>query len=124
MANSQANARTASGLNIIAGLWLIIAPFALGYSNIDAAMWNDVLVGIAVVILAGIRTATPGRYTGFSWTNVALGVWLIIAPFVLQYGAAAVGNAGAAFWNDILLGIAVAALAWASAASTSRIAHR
>lgn len=121
MATSQSNARTASGINVIAGIWLIIAPWALGYSNIDAAVWNDVLVGIAVVILAGIRTATPNRSTGVSWANVALGVWLIIAPFILQYGAYAMGNAGAAFWNDILLGIAVAALAWASAASTQRV---
>jgi hypothetical protein len=31
----------ASGLNVLAGIWLIIAPFALGYGSGDP-YWNDI----------------------------------------------------------------------------------
>jgi hypothetical protein len=33
------------------GVWLICAPFFLGYSGASGAMWNDVITGICVVIL-------------------------------------------------------------------------
>jgi predicted signal transduction protein with EAL and GGDEF domain len=118
MANSNAksSARTASGLNLLAGAWLIIAPWALGYSQVSAAVWNDVIVGATIVILAGIRTATPDRYTGVSWTNVVLGVWLLVAPFILVYSAG-----GAPVWNDIIVGILVVSLGWVSAANTAKL---
>lgn len=36
----------------LGGLWVLIAPFALGYSATTAAAYNDVIVGLAVLILA------------------------------------------------------------------------
>lgn len=38
----------AGWIPLILGLWLIAAPFVLGYSHISAAMFNDVIVGIVV----------------------------------------------------------------------------
>ena len=35
------------------GAWLVIAPFALGYTALVAAFWNDIIAGIVVVVLAG-----------------------------------------------------------------------
>ncbi|MEW5718865.1 MAG: SPW repeat protein [Chloroflexota bacterium] len=35
------------------GLWLIIAPFTLGYSATASAMWNEIIVGIVVAACAG-----------------------------------------------------------------------
>src|SRR5437868_13716449 len=43
-----------SGLNVIAGIWLIIAPWVLGYSGRDPR-WNDVVFGIIVGIFALVR---------------------------------------------------------------------
>lgn len=37
-------------LFIIAGLWLIIAPFVLGYAQ-GAAMGNDLVVGIILALV-------------------------------------------------------------------------
>jgi hypothetical protein len=42
----------ASGLNAVMGLWLIISTFVLGYSFISSAMWNAILSGIAVLLVA------------------------------------------------------------------------
>lgn len=52
--------------NAVVGLWLIIAPFALGFSAEAAAVWNHVIVGVVVAadaLWAGLalrrRTAAP-----------------------------------------------------------------
>lgn len=39
----------------VLGLWAIIAPFALGYTAIALAVWNDVIVGLIVATLAFVR---------------------------------------------------------------------
>ncbi len=44
-----------SWVNFVLGLWLIVAPFALHYRDITTAMWNNVIVGIVVAILAIVR---------------------------------------------------------------------
>ncbi len=44
-----------SWINFILGLWLIIAPFVLHFSNNQAATWNSVIVGIVVAVLSIIR---------------------------------------------------------------------
>ena len=44
-----------SWINFILGLWLIIAPFVLQFSNNQVATWNSVIVGIIVAVLSIIR---------------------------------------------------------------------
>jgi hypothetical protein len=100
--------RWTSGLNALLGLWLIVAPFALGYLE-PAARWNDILVGIVIASLAALRAFGRPAAPAWSWTNVALGVWLLIAPFLLSY------NTSAALWNDVVVGLIVVVLGWWSA---------
>jgi|ERR671922_2512295 hypothetical protein len=108
--------RWASGLNIAAGAWLILAPFVLMYSDVTGAVWNDVLVGIAVLAFAWYRTARPASGIGASWTNAVLGGWLVLAPFALAYS-----DVTAAISNDIVLGVIVLSLAIWSAAAGGRL---
>jgi hypothetical protein len=77
-AGSLDQVKTASGLNITAGIWLIISPFLLGYAEALTALWNHIIVGVLVVVLASYRVANPSLYPGLSWTNVVLGLWLIL----------------------------------------------
>lgn len=37
---------------VLAGIWLIIAPFVIGYSSTVSALWNDIVVGIIVAVVA------------------------------------------------------------------------
>jgi len=46
-------------INIIAGVWLIIAPFVLGYSANQTALVNDIVAGVVVGIIA-LVTAVGG----------------------------------------------------------------
>jgi VIT1/CCC1 family predicted Fe2+/Mn2+ transporter len=108
--------RSASGLNIAAGAWLIIAPFLLAYSDVAEGVWNDVIVGLAVLAFASYRVARPGSGIGLSWTNALLGGWLIIAPFALGYS-----DVTAAVWNDVIVGVVVVSLAIWSAAVGGRL---
>lgn len=55
-----------SWLNIFLGIWLIISPFVLGFAGHgSSAMWNNIIVGIAVGLLALIRSVAP-RAPGFA----------------------------------------------------------
>lgn len=85
---------------VAAGAWLMAAPAALGLSGATAA--NDQLVGALVVTFAAIGFGEAARAA--RWVNVPLGIWLLIAPWVLP------GDPGAARWHDPALGIAVVLL--------------
>jgi hypothetical protein len=41
-----------SWLVMLFGLWVVIAPFVLGYRSITLAFVNDIVVGILVLVLA------------------------------------------------------------------------
>ena len=90
-----------SWVNILLGIWMIASPFALGLHS-SKAIWNNVVTGALVGILAIIRWRIHQR--GWSWLNLIFGMWLVISPFVLFLG-------GAAMWNNVILGIIVAAVA-------------
>ena len=44
---------SADWLNLAAGLWLVLAPFFLGFSSATLATANSVAVGTLVMVLAG-----------------------------------------------------------------------
>jgi len=56
------------------------------------------------------RMVAPFRTVALGMVNVALGAWLVAAPFVLAY------NTTVATWNDIAVGGVVMVLAVVSAA--------
>lgn len=116
----------ASGLNILAGLWLIISPFVLGYFNLgraaapagaSAATSVDLIVGFVIALMAVIRffgvrkigvELFHNQTVWLSWGNVVLGLVLIVSPFLLQFT-----DVSAAYWNNIIVGVIVVILsAW------------
>lgn len=112
---SKRTAAATNGINLVSGLWLIAAPWVLGYEETEA-MWNDVVAGVLVVMAAGVKATNPIRYLRASWVNVIVGVWLILAPFVLQYGGDnVISGVNKALWNDVVLGILIVVPAWLSA---------
>lgn len=107
----------ASGLNVLAGIWLIIAPFVLNYGRGDS-VWNDVICGVIVGVLALAKVGGLHRAVGLSWINAIVGVWLFVSAFWLE----ATATAG---WNNIILGIIVFVLAlWSATASETGVFGR
>jgi SPW repeat len=39
-------------VNVVLGVWLVISPWVLGFSSLATAMWNAVIIGIVVAVLA------------------------------------------------------------------------
>ncbi len=105
-----------SGVDALVGIWLVVAPWVLGYSDVTSAMWTNVSVGSTIMLVALLRVTNPDQTMPIGWINVALGAWLIAAPFVLPYAADA--HTHPVYWNDILSGVGVFWFAlWSMAAA-------
>jgi len=102
--------KTASGLNFIAGIYLIISAWIGSINGGERA--NGIIFGIIVAILAASRFAeSTGPWA--SWLNALIGIWLIISPWV--YGFAGSGW----MWNSIVVGIIMLVLGFWAASSTN-----
>lgn len=61
----------------------------------------------------------PLGATAASAVTFLAGVWLVLAPFVLDYAPA--GSGIGAYWNDLVVGIAIATLAIVRAVAPSNV---
>ncbi len=105
-----------SGWNVALGVWVLISPFVMGYRQNTNFLWNNVIIGIAIALIALLRNMATGPRAVYSWLNVVLGIWLIISPFALRF----TGNA-LALWNNIIVGIIVTAIAASNVPSSEHV---
>ena len=94
--------------NILLGAWLFASPWALSYvEGYRNASMNAYILGVAIVVFAAVAVYIPRVWE--EWINMALGVWMIVSPWVL--GFTAERNIA---MNAIIVGLLVTALAaWA-----------
>ena len=96
-----------SGIVSLIGLWIAASPFV--YDTTVTALWNNLLVGAAVFLIAGYNyyRYTTGLRTGVgAMTLVAiLGLWTLAAPFLIEMVS------DAAFWSNVISGLLIALLA-------------
>ena len=90
--------------NALLGAWLILSPWALSYQTDTMPMVNAVVVGVALAAAALGATFVPRAWE--EWTEGALGLWLVVSPWVL--GFEALRNAMVA---AVATGVAIMALA-------------
>jgi VIT1/CCC1 family predicted Fe2+/Mn2+ transporter len=76
-----------SALNILLGAWLIVSPFVLPFHHLAAAVWNDVVAGILIGLVALIRASISRDEPGLGWCNTVLGTWVVVSPFVLGFAS-------------------------------------
>ncbi len=102
-------------VNLILGVWLIVAPWVgVGPANGFVA-WNSYIPGVIVAVFALVALARPQKWE--EWINLIVGVYLIVSPFVFGY----TGFVQAA-WNHVIVGLLIAGDAiWA--ASVRPMAH-
>jgi SPW repeat len=103
--------RWGAWLNVIAGVLLVIAPFALGYYTLsDVAMYEAVAVGLligGIALWSALSTAAPAY---LDYIVALLGGWSIVAPFVFGYHT----TIEVARNSDVMIGMAVALIALVS----------
>lgn len=77
-----------SWLNVLLGVWLVVAPFALS-TVIPDERWtiNDIVLGVLLVAASWAIVSMAAPPTGIAWFEVLCGIWLLVAPFVLRYSA-------------------------------------
>jgi hypothetical protein len=56
-------------ISFILGLWLIISPFVLRYSDVRPAMWNEIIVGLLVMVFSSVVGASLVEKTGYRTGN-------------------------------------------------------
>jgi hypothetical protein len=97
----------ANALRLLLGLWVMDAPFVYAPLGISAAtVWNDLIVGGCVVMLATMRLVFFREVRAFRIAHFLLGVWIATSPWVFGYTDDIVY-----FWNSVVCGITIAALA-------------
>lgn len=70
-------------LNAVLGVWVILSPWVLGYQDTRLAMINALVVGLALSAAALGAIFVPRAWE--EWTEVVLGAWLVIAPWVFGF---------------------------------------
>jgi hypothetical protein len=69
------------------GLYCAASPWIVHYSaSQPALMTHNLIMGIAIGLLALGFTRAPERMYGLSWAMCAMGIWMIIAPWIVGSG--------------------------------------
>lgn len=101
---------------LILGLWLVVSPWVLGFTAIQFAMWNAIVLGAVIVVMTLMELVEFHDWE--EWTDMVIGGWLAISPWVLGFTAEAGGSAVATA-NFVIVGLLVLAMA-----AWSLIGHR
>jgi hypothetical protein len=71
---------------VVVGVWAAVAPFVFPW---DVCLWvylAGIIPGALAAVLSGWFASRPGKSLSWlCWISVALGVWLIVSPFVAGY---------------------------------------
>jgi hypothetical protein len=108
MANSLMEGRTTQDwINLVLAVCLFISPWVVGFVADVTPAWNAWIVG---VLLGALTIAALSVFAEWEeWVNLALGLWLVVSPWLL--GFAADMNA---MWTHVIMGVLIAAVsAWA-----------
>lgn len=92
----------AAGLALLAGLYLITAPWLIRFGGSAELAVSNTVAGLAVVLLAALR---PRLLT---WVLPVLGAWAAVSPLILRYGDETAASS-AAFLGNLAAGVVVAA---------------
>lgn len=86
-----------AAVGIVGALWLIVAPFLLGFGG--TGMWSNVIAAVIAAVLLTYAGLGPQRHYGVA----LVGVYVVVASFFL-------GLAGMALWLNVIAGVALVAV--------------
>ncbi|GHB06568.1 SPW repeat protein [Streptomyces sp. ADI97-07] len=79
--------RTTAGADapvFLLGLYCAVSPWVLHFTASQPSLvTHNLVIGIAIAVLALCFTAMPERMTGMSIAIVALGAWLVVSTWVV-----------------------------------------
>lgn len=84
-------ARLLEGATFLAGLYTAVSPWVVGFSTMSDLAVTNLIVGVALAILALGFASAYGRTHNLAWTTPLIGVWVVITQWVIL-GSAAPGG--------------------------------
>jgi hypothetical protein len=94
-------AQAVDGLSMLSGLYLAISPWVVGFQSLTRLSISNLVTGLALAALALGLASAYGRTHGLSWIPPLIGLWTIIAPWVM-------GSATrASIWNNVITGAVI-----------------
>ncbi|WP_055478851.1 SPW repeat protein [Sphaerimonospora mesophila] len=102
-------AQLTDGLTLLSGLYLALSPWIVGFQNRPIAV-NNLVTGLVIAMLALAYSSAFGRTHGISWIAPVIGLWTIIAPWVIRGGA----NTAGTIANNVVTGAIILALGLAT----------
>ena len=99
-------ARAIGGFTFLAGLYLAISPWVIGFTRFPTLTGNDLIVGVALAVLALGFASASGRTHGIAWVAPLIGAWTIIAPWVVSGDVATT----ATIWSNVVAGVVAVVL--------------
>jgi hypothetical protein len=94
-------AQAADGLTFLAGLYLAMSPWVVGFTDHSGLTANNLFTGIALALLALGFASAFGRTHGIAWVAPVIGLWTIVAPWLVS-GAT---PETAAIINNVAVGV-------------------
>lgn len=77
-------AQVVDGLTLLAGLYLAMSPWIVGFTDLSTLTVNNLISGVAVSLLALGMASAYGRTHGIAWVTPVIGAWTIIAPWAVS----------------------------------------
>ncbi|MEU1853575.1 SPW repeat protein [Streptomyces sp. NPDC019990] len=102
------------------GLYCAASPWIVHYTTSQPPLvTHNLIMGIAISLLALGFTRAPERMYGLSWAMCALGVWMIISPWIVGDNP----DAGVV-WNNIIIGALAVILGLVCAGTAAKATPR
>jgi hypothetical protein len=76
-------ARAPSWINLAIGMWVLVSPWLLGFTESGGATANAVVTGLAITMVAAAAVARESPTA--AWGNLLLAIWLFASPWVVGY---------------------------------------
>jgi len=112
---------TAEALLLLAGLYAAISPWVVGFNSSSRGLAvNDLIVGLALAVLTLGVASVNVHLHGLTWLSPALGIWLIITPWVVQ----GVDRTAGVIASNVVVGACTVVLGAAVSAVALRAARR
>jgi SPW repeat len=89
------------GLVLLTGLYLAISPWVVGFDRLTTLTGNNLIVGVALAVLGLGLAAAPRRTQRLAWVPPLIGVWTIIAPWVVHGPV----TTTATTWSNVVTGV-------------------
>ncbi|MFE6525112.1 SPW repeat protein [Streptomyces sp. NPDC057794] len=102
------------------GLYCAASPWIVHYTTSQPPLvTHNLIMGIAIGLLALGFTRAPERMYGLSWAMCALGVWMIVSPWIVGDSP----DAGVV-WNNIIIGALAVILGLVCAGTAAKASPR